>query len=140
MFLNAFHVHINSTCWHFTSSKIYLAHTYHVQHNSKDFMLSPSSTPWSSLNRPERCFLAAFRVFIVPSVQNIFPCSSVGKESACSEGDPGLIPWSGRSPGGGNGNPLQYPCLEKYPCLFSWTEEPRGLQSMGSQSRARLGN
>ena len=35
-----------------------------------------------------------------------FPCSSVGKESACSAGDPGSIPGSGRSPGEGNGNPL----------------------------------
>ena len=41
--------------------------------------------------------------------------------------DMGLIPGLGRSPGGGNGNPLQYSCLEK------WTEEPGGLQSMGSQ-------
>ena len=41
-----------------------------------------------------------------------FPCSSVGKESACSAGDPGLIPGSGMSPGEGNGNPLQHSCLE----------------------------
>ena len=41
-----------------------------------------------------------------------FPHSSVGKESACSAGDLGLIPGSGRSPGEGNGNPLQYSCLE----------------------------
>ena len=41
-----------------------------------------------------------------------FPCSSVGKESACNAGNPGLIPGSGRSPGKGNGNPLQYSCLE----------------------------
>ena len=37
-----------------------------------------------------------------------FPHSSVGKESACSAGDPSLIPGSGRSPGEGIGNPLQY--------------------------------
>ena len=35
-----------------------------------------------------------------------------GKESACQAGDAGLIPGSGRSPGEGNGNPLQYSCLE----------------------------
>ena len=40
-----------------------------------------------------------------------FPYSSVDKESACNAGDPGLIPGSGRSPGEGNGNPLQYSCL-----------------------------
>ena len=33
------------------------------------------------------------------------------KESACNAGDLGSIPGSGRSPGGGNGNPLQYSCL-----------------------------
>ena len=37
-----------------------------------------------------------------------FPDSSVGKESACNAGDPGLIPGSGRSPGEGIGYPLQY--------------------------------
>ena len=41
-----------------------------------------------------------------------FPSGSDGKESACDEGDPGLIPGLGRSPGGGYGNPLQYSCLE----------------------------
>ena len=35
-----------------------------------------------------------------------FPGGSDGKEFACNAGDPGLIPWSGRAPGGGRGNPL----------------------------------
>ena len=41
-----------------------------------------------------------------------FPGGSEVKASAWNEGDPGLIPGSGRSPGEGNGNPLQYSCLE----------------------------
>ena len=41
-----------------------------------------------------------------------FPHSSAGGESACNAGDPGLIPGLGRSPGEGNGSPLQYSCLE----------------------------
>ena len=41
-----------------------------------------------------------------------FPHSSVGKESACNAGDPGSTPGPGRSSGEGNGNPLQYSCLE----------------------------
>ena len=41
-----------------------------------------------------------------------FPGGSDSKESACHAGDPGLIPGSRRSPGEGNGNPLQYSCLE----------------------------
>ena len=43
-------------------------------------------------------------------------------------GDMGLIPGSGRSPGEGNGNPLQSSCLEN-----PRTEESSGLQSIGSQ-------
>ena len=41
-----------------------------------------------------------------------FPGGSEGKASACDAGDLGLIPESGRSPGEGNGNPLQYSCQE----------------------------
>ena len=41
-----------------------------------------------------------------------FPGGSEVKASACNEGDPGSIPGSGSSPGEGNGNPLQYSCLE----------------------------
>ena len=57
-----------------------------------------------------------------------FSGDSVGKESACSAGDLCSIPGLGRSPGEGNGNPLQCSCLEN-----PWTEEPIGLQSMRSQ-------
>ena len=57
-----------------------------------------------------------------------FPGGSDCKESACNAGDPDLIPGSGRSPGEGNGNPLQYPCLEN-----PMEEEHGGLQSMGPQ-------
>ena len=48
--------------------------------------------------------------------------------NAGDERDVGSILGSGRSPGGENGNPLQYSCLEN-----PWTEEPGGLQSMESQ-------
>ena len=41
-----------------------------------------------------------------------FPGGSDGKESTCNEGDMGLIPRLGRSPGGGHGNPFQDSCLE----------------------------
>ena len=41
-----------------------------------------------------------------------FPGGSVGKESACSTADPGSNSGLGRSPGEGNGDPLQYSCLE----------------------------
>ena len=41
-----------------------------------------------------------------------FPDGSVVKNVPAKAGDAGLIPESGRYPGGGNGNPLQYSCLE----------------------------
>ena len=42
------------------------------------------------------------------------PSASNGKESTCNVGDPGLIPRSGRFPGEGNGNLLQYSCLDNF--------------------------
>ena len=45
-------------------------------------------------------------------LMSTLPWGSEVKASACSAGDLGSIPGSGRSPGEGNGNPLQYSCLE----------------------------
>ena len=49
-----------------------------------------------------------------------FPGGSDGKESACNVGDLGLIPGLGRSPGEGNGYPLQYPGLENFMDGGAW--------------------
>ena len=49
-----------------------------------------------------------------------FPCSSVCEESACNAGDLGLIPGLERSPGEGNGNPLQYSCLRNLMDRGAW--------------------
>ena len=48
-----------------------------------------------------------------------FPSGSDSKETACNAGDLGSIPGLGRSPGEGNGNPLQYSCLENSMELFN---------------------
>ena len=48
------------------------------------------------------------------------PGGSDGKESACTLGDPGSIPGLGRSPGEGNGNPLQHSCLENPMDIEAW--------------------
>ena len=53
-----------------------------------------------------------------------------GKASACNAGDLGSIPGSGRSPGEGNGNALQYSYWR-----IPWMEKPGRPQSMGLQSR-----
>ena len=56
-----------------------------------------------------------------------FPGGSDGKESACNSGDPGLIPGLGRSPGEGNGNPLQYSCLENSMDRGTWRATVHGV-------------
>ena len=50
-----------------------------------------------------------------------------GKESACNAGDVGLIPGPGRSPGEGNGNPLQYSCLGNPMDRGAWRARVHGV-------------
>ena len=59
------------------------------------------------------------------------PHSSVGKEPACNAGDLGSIPGSGRSPGEGNGNTLQYSCLENPMDKGAWQATVHEVASIG---------
>ena len=63
-----------------------------------------------------------------------FPDGSVGKEPACSAGDPGLIPESGRSPGEGNGKLLHYSCLEYPMDRGAWWATVHGITRVGHQN------
>ena len=65
-----------------------------------------------------------------------FPGDSNGKESARSEGKPGSIPGSGRSPGEGNGNSLQYSCLENAMDRGAWWATIHGV----TESQTQLSN
>ena len=56
-----------------------------------------------------------------------FPGGSNGKEFACNAGDLGLIPSLGRSAGEGNGNPLQYSCLENSMDRGAWWGTVHGV-------------
>ena len=49
------------------------------------------------------------------------------KNPSANSGDNGLIPGSGRSPGGGNGNPLQYSCLENHMDRRTWQAAVHGV-------------
>ena len=74
----------------------------------------PKQEYWSGLPFPSPEDLPDPRIEpAFPSWQlSSLPLSPDSKESACSAGDPGSIPESGRSPGKGNSYPLQYSCLE----------------------------
>ena len=63
-----------------------------------------------------------------------FPGCSVGKESGCSTGDASSVPGSGRSPGGGHDNPLQYSCQENPIDREAWQATVTGL----AESQTRL--
>ena len=63
-----------------------------------------------------------------------FPGGSYGKESACNAGVLGLIPGSGRFPGEGDSNPLQYSCLENSMDREAWRATVHGA----AKSRTRL--
>ena len=58
-----------------------------------------------------------------------FPGGSDSKESACNAEDPGLISGSERFPGGGNGSPLQYSCLENSMDRGAWQATVHGVEN-----------
>ena len=60
-----------------------------------------------------------------------FPGGSDSKESACSVGDPGSIPGSGRFSGEVNGNPLQYSCLENPMDRGAWVTVVYRVTALG---------
>ena len=66
-----------------------------------------------------------------------FPGGSDGKESACNVGDLGSVPGLGRSPGKGNGNLLQYSCLENSMNRGVWQATVHGV---AKRSRKKLSN
>ena len=65
-------------------------------------------------------------------------CGSNHKESACNAADLGLIPVSGRFPGEGNGNPLQYSCLENPRDGGAWQTIVHGLAESGMTEQLTL--
>ena len=67
-----------------------------------------------------------------PLANTIWLCASLDStEPTCNAGDPGSIPRSGRSPGEGNGYPLQYSCLQKSMHRGAWRATVQGSQRVG---------
>ena len=59
-----------------------------------------------------------------------FPDGPGGKEATCQRGDVGLIPGSGRSPGGGDSNPFQYSCLKNPVDRGAWGARVHGVTNI----------
>ena len=64
---------------------------------------------------------------------SVFPVGSEDKASACNVGDLGSIPGLGRAPGEGNGNPLQYSCLENPMARGAWQATVHGVAKSWTQ-------
>ena len=87
-----------------------------------------------SLKNQSQNTMSSTILFIFPEQGNLFPGGSEGQESACNAGDLGSTPRSGRSPGEGNGNPLQYSCLEYPMDRVAWQTTAHGI----TKSQTRL--
>ena len=151
---------VSHICWHIECS-IFTASSFMIWNSSAEILSSPlalfivmlpkahlilhskmSGSRWvttpSWLSGPLRSFLYS------SYLSEGFPCGSAGKESTCNVGDLGSIPGLGRSPGEGNGNPLQYSGLENstdcpWDCKESDMTEQLSLHSVLSLfSRVQL--
>ena len=78
-------------------------------------------------------FIWLFTCILYDTLYYDFPGGSDGKASAYNVGDPGLIPGLGRSTGKGNGNPLQYSCLENPMDGGTWYDTVHGVTKSWTQ-------
>ena len=99
-----------------TFSEVKVKSLSHVRRFATLWTVAHQAPPSTGFSRQEYWSGLPFpspMVYLVPCFLYMgFPYSSVGKESACNAGDPGLIPGLGRSPEEGKGYPLQYSGLE----------------------------
>ena len=104
----------------------------------KEFLISPRKISLEHMQRLKQQCISVFYLsfYVLVNCKRGFPSGSEGKASACNVGDPGSIPGSGRSPGEGNGNPLQYSCLEKPMDGEAWQATVHGV----AKSRTQLSN
>ena len=86
------------------------------------------------VNTDRQVFQSGCNNYTPPSTHQDFPSGSDGKASVYNVGDLGSIPGLGRSPGEGNGNPLQYYCLENPMDSGAWQATVHGI----TKSQARL--
>ena len=78
-------------------------------------------------------YTASRLTYMVLQSSGGFPGGSDGKESTCNAGDPGSIPGPRRSPGEGNGNPLQYSFLGNPMARGAWQATIQGVTNSWTQ-------
>ena len=117
-----------NTCMYVKHGKIYLATEY-----SREDTEGPEPNPYqlvASICKPLSPIITSVTTYSSCSVQASilgFPGGSVVKNLPGNAGDVGSIPGSGRSPGEGNGNPLQYSCLENSMNGGAWWATGHGI-------------
>ena len=87
-----------------THSGILLSHKRNKTGSLAETWMDPESVIQSEVSQKEKN-----KYYVLT---HSFPADSDGKVSVCNAGEPNWIPESGRSPGEGNGKPLQYSCLD----------------------------
>ena len=108
-------------------------------HLEKERLLTPVFWPgefhrlYSPWGRKESDKTEQLSLLLLPWCLMGFPGGSDGKESTCNEGDLGSIPGSVRSPGEGNGNPLQCSCLENPRDGGAWWAAVYGVVQSGTR-------
>ena len=85
-----------------------------------------STSSYLKTSKESEEFSLSFTLYLRDQFES-FPGGSDGKESACNTGNLGLIPGSGRCPEEGNGNPLQYSCLENPMDRGAWWATVHGI-------------
>ena len=107
----------------------YKPRDYYSWYKPRDYCSWYKLRDYCSWYKPRDCCLwyKLRDYYLSPSYHFGLPRWLSGKESTCNAGDTGLIPGSGRSPGGGNGNSLQYSCLENPMDRGVWWATVRGV-------------
>ena len=90
-----------------------------------DTEITPKITPHCAVKKGSQWYL---HLTLEATLEPVFPGGSVHKEYACNAGDLGSIPGFRRSLGEGNGNPLQYPCLENPMDRGAWWAPVHGVR------------
>ena len=129
----AFYTYIEMIIWVFYSSNV----IYHIDwFEYVESSLNPRDKSHMIIVNSQLNMLKNWFVSILLRLLHLclFPGGSEVKASTCNIGDVGSIPGSGRSPGEGNGNPLQYSCLENPMGGGAWQATVHGV----TKSRTRL--